>query len=98
MKAYLARTRPIAFHCEAILQEVFPEWQRLYREAFNAGVMFGEDAGPFYGRAVIYKLQGKLHHTCGLQGCGAICQLRNRILYGRGDDLPSAKSEAQVCT
>jgi hypothetical protein len=48
-------------HCEAILREVFPEWQKLYREAFNAGVMFEEDAGPFYGRAIIYKLQGKLH-------------------------------------
>jgi hypothetical protein len=32
-----------------------------YRAAFDAGVWFTDDPGPFLGRAVIYKLQGRLH-------------------------------------
>lgn len=54
-------TRPIALHVDALLEAVFPDWHQRYRAAFEAGVMFPEDYGPFYGRAIIYKLQGLLH-------------------------------------
>jgi hypothetical protein len=40
---------------------VFPEWYTTYQDAFDAGVWFADDPGPFLGRAVVYKLQGRLH-------------------------------------
>lgn len=33
----------------------------MYKKAFDAGVWFAQDPGPFLGRAIIYKLQGVLH-------------------------------------
>lgn len=32
-----------------------------FAKAFRAGVWMTEDEGPWLGRALIYKLQGKLH-------------------------------------
>lgn len=58
----VARTVALAF------KAVFPEWYGVYQDAFEAGVWFMEDPGPFLGRAVVYKLQGRLHrdrHDCG---------------------------------
>lgn len=40
---------------------MFPEWYDIYQEAFEAGVWFADDPGPFLGRAIVYKLQGRLH-------------------------------------
>ena len=61
VKSYFQQTRPIAFHVAAFLDAVFPEWYDVYAAAFAAGSMFLEDPGPFLARAIIYKLQGKLH-------------------------------------
>jgi len=44
-----------------MFKAAFPEHYEQYREAFKAGVWFPEDPGPFLGRSVVYKLQGKLH-------------------------------------
>jgi len=40
---------------------VFLEWYDRYQQAFEAGVWFADDPGPFLGRALVYKLQGRLH-------------------------------------
>ena len=61
MKSYIRGTRPIAFHVGTFLEEIFPDWFTQYNNAFLAGRMFEDDPGPFLGRAIIYKLQGKLH-------------------------------------
>ena len=39
----------------------FPNWYNKYSDAFQAGVWLRKDPGLFLGRAVIYKLQGRLH-------------------------------------
>jgi hypothetical protein len=44
-----------------MFQAAFPEWHRKYSMAFAAGVWLRDDPGPFLGRAVIYKLQGRVH-------------------------------------
>lgn len=44
-----------------MFEAAFPEVYQDYRQAFEAGVWLKEDPGPFLGRAIIYKLQGKLH-------------------------------------
>jgi hypothetical protein len=44
-----------------MFEAVFPEEYQKYRDAFEAGVWITSDPGPFLGRAIIYKLQGKLH-------------------------------------
>jgi hypothetical protein len=51
----VARTVALAF------KAVFPEWYDTYQDTFEAGVWFADDPGPFLGRAVVYKLQGRLH-------------------------------------
>jgi len=49
----VARTVALAF------KTVFPDWYNIYEEAFEAGVWFADDPGPFLGRAIVYKLQSK---------------------------------------
>lgn len=44
-----------------MFEAAFPKVYAQYREAFDAGVWFNEDPGPFLGRSVVYKLQSKLH-------------------------------------
>jgi hypothetical protein len=44
-----------------MFQVGFPDIYEKYREAFEAGVWVEGDPGPFLGRAIIYKLQGRLH-------------------------------------
>ncbi|KAJ3500114.1 hypothetical protein NLJ89_g9936 [Agrocybe chaxingu] len=61
VQPYYHATSPVASHISAYLEAVFPDWHKIYTEAFEAGCMFEEDPGPFYGRAIIYKLQGELH-------------------------------------
>ena len=39
----------------------FPDSYNKYSDAFQAGVWLRKDPGLFLGRAVIYKLQGRLH-------------------------------------
>lgn len=46
---------------DAYLEVLFPKWHAEYRAAFEAGVMIPFDYGPMFGRAIIYKLQGRLH-------------------------------------
>jgi hypothetical protein len=44
-----------------MFKAAFPQWHQMYEQAFAAGVWLQDDPGPFLGRAVIYKLQGRLH-------------------------------------
>lgn len=60
-KSYFKSTESIAFQMGCFLKQVFPQHHERFKKAFDAGCMFGEDPGPFYARAIIYKLQGKLH-------------------------------------
>jgi len=42
-------------------QFLFPEEYKKFLRAFEAGVWVKQDCGPWLGRALIYKLQGRLH-------------------------------------
>lgn len=44
-----------------MFKAVFPEWQQKYRQAFDAGKWLPADPGPYLARAIIYKLQGRVH-------------------------------------
>lgn len=59
--SYYYVTEPIAEILSGMFQAAFPEWYEKYRVAFAAGVWLQHDPGPFLGRAIIYKLQGRLH-------------------------------------
>ena len=54
-------TKTIANKIAAMFKAAFSQWYNKYCEAFNAGVWLKEDSGLFLGRAIIYKLQGRLH-------------------------------------
>jgi hypothetical protein len=54
-------TKSIAESIAAMFKVYFPDWFDKYRKAFDAGVWLRDDPGPFLGRAIIYKLQGRLH-------------------------------------
>lgn len=62
--SYYFLTQSVARALDAMFLAVFPEKHAQYKEAFEAGVWFQHDPGPFLGRAVIYKLQGRLHKDC----------------------------------
>jgi hypothetical protein len=59
--AYYHQTKDIAVALAIMFEVAFPELYLEYQEAFEAGIWFQDDPGPFLGRAVIYKLQSKLH-------------------------------------
>jgi hypothetical protein len=59
--SYYGLTESVARTVALAFKAVFPEWYDEYKEAFDAGVWFADDPGPFLGRAVVYKLQGRLH-------------------------------------
>jgi len=44
-----------------MFQAAFHKWFEKYKVAFDTGVWFEDDPGPLLGRAVIYKLQGRVH-------------------------------------
>ncbi|KAF8958777.1 hypothetical protein BDZ97DRAFT_1923398 [Flammula alnicola] len=58
---YFLATRSVARALAIMFETVFPDIYAQYQEAFEAGVWLTQDPGPFLGRAIIYKLQGKLH-------------------------------------
>lgn len=58
---YYTLTQDVAEAIAIMFEAGFPEVYKEYRQAFDAGVWVEEDPGPFLGRAIIYKLQGKLH-------------------------------------
>jgi hypothetical protein len=58
---YYKLTRDVAEAIAVMFEAGFPEVYRKCRQAFDAGVWLKEDPGPFLGRAIIYKLQGRLH-------------------------------------
>jgi len=59
--SYYHLTSDVANAIAVMFETAFPEIYKQYRQAFDAGVWITEDPGPFLGRAIIYKLQGKLH-------------------------------------
>ncbi|TFK17419.1 hypothetical protein FA15DRAFT_605111, partial [Coprinopsis marcescibilis] len=59
--SYYSLTKEVATVIGIMFKHAFPEWYKKYQAAFDAGVWLREDPGPFLGRAVIFKLQGKLH-------------------------------------
>ncbi|KAJ2932938.1 hypothetical protein H1R20_g4175, partial [Candolleomyces eurysporus] len=70
--SYYFLTQEIADVLAIMFETVFPDWYAKYRKAFDAGVWVPGDPGPFLGRAIIYKLQGRLHrdrHDLGPSAC-----------------------------
>ncbi|KAF8956853.1 hypothetical protein BDZ97DRAFT_1763432 [Flammula alnicola] len=59
--SYYYLTQSIAVSLSEMFKVAFPEWHAKYRKAFEAGVWMSCDPGPYLGRAIIYKLQGRLH-------------------------------------
>jgi hypothetical protein len=64
-------TKPIEKSITTMFKVSFPEWYEKYRKAFEPGVWLREDPGPFLGRAIIYKLQGRLHKDANSLGPSA---------------------------
>jgi hypothetical protein len=70
--SHYALTKSIVKKISAMFRAAFPEWYNKYRDAFEAGVWLPKDPGPFLGRSIVYKLQGKLHkdqHDLGPSAC-----------------------------
>lgn len=59
--SYYHITKSVAETIALMFKAAFPEWYFKYKDAFDAGVWLKDDPGPFLGRAIIYKLQGRLH-------------------------------------
>lgn len=59
--SFYRKTIPVVRALAIMFETAFPAYYEQYQAAFDAGVWMEDDPGPFLGRAVIYKLQGKLH-------------------------------------
>ena len=62
VRQYLIASRIVAKIFAAMFEVVYPEEYKKYKAAFDAGVWYTEDPGPWIGRAVVYKLQVHIHH------------------------------------
>lgn len=59
--SYYYLTAPTAQYLGALFKAFMPVEYAEYRAAFEAGKWVPGDPGPWLGRAIVYKLQGKLH-------------------------------------
>lgn len=55
-------------HLREIVQVLLPDTYAEYDAIFNAGKVFDNDSAPFLGKAIMYKLQLKLHKDLGDRG------------------------------
>lgn len=55
-------------HLRDIVKTLLPDAYAEHDEIFQAGKFFHNDPGPFLGRAVMWKLQMKLHKDLGDKG------------------------------
>jgi hypothetical protein len=58
---YYQATAHVAEVLAAYFKIAFPLEYETYRKAFEAGVWYQEDPGPWLGRAIVYKLQVNIH-------------------------------------
>ena len=59
--SYFALIEAVARTVALTFRAVLPVWYDMYRKAFDASIWFADDPGPFLGRTIVYKLQGRLH-------------------------------------
>jgi hypothetical protein len=57
VRYYFLATAKVASFLAAYFAVSFPEDYKRYKEAFDAGVWYMEDPGPWLGRAIVFKLQ-----------------------------------------
>ena len=62
VRHYFKASATVAKMLAVMFQSVFPEEYENYRQAFQAGVWYQEDPGPWIARAIVYKLHVNLHH------------------------------------
>lgn len=58
---YYRATAPVVRILAAMFRTLLPDVFKRYHDAFEAGIWELDDPGPWLGRAIIYKLQTKLH-------------------------------------
>lgn len=58
---FYTETARIARMMGAMLKSVWPRYYKKYKRAFAAGRWVKSDPGPYIGRVIVYKLQGRLH-------------------------------------
>lgn len=58
---YFTKSKLIARILAHMFKVLWPDIYETYRQAFDAGVWFMGDPGPWLGRAIVYKLQVHVH-------------------------------------
>ena len=61
LEPYYRLTRPVAETLAGMYEVLFPEEYERLKPAFEAGKWIMQDAGPWIGRALVYKLDVELH-------------------------------------
>ena len=62
VRKYFMQTHPLAIFLGELFKHLFPKQYQEYQAAFNAGVWYTEDPGPWIGRAIVYKLDVQMHY------------------------------------
>ncbi|EPQ50201.1 hypothetical protein GLOTRDRAFT_134160 [Gloeophyllum trabeum ATCC 11539] len=65
VRAHYEATQFLAEQLKVMFRVLFPTIYQRYQAAFDAGVWYKEDPGPFLGRAHLWKLQVTLHRDQG---------------------------------
>ena len=63
VQKYFIQTCLLAIFLKELFKHLFSKQYEEYQAAFNAGVWYTEDPGPWIGRAIVYKLDVQMHYN-----------------------------------
>ena len=72
VRTYFRATQGVSAKLAGMFKAAFPRFYHSYKKAFQAGVFYSEDQGPWIGRVIVWKLPVSLHRD-GLDEGPAIC-------------------------
>ena len=87
---YFQESRPLAIFLGELFKHIFPKEYAQYMAAFEAGVWYPEDPGPWIGRTIVYKLDVKMHYD--MQDGGPTATFPVGCFEGGYMELPTLKA------
>lgn len=93
VRHYFEASSTVAKILATMFEVLFPEEYEEYRTAFDAGVWYVEDPGPWIARAIVYKLDVHLHHD--RQDGGPTATFPFGTFVGGCMELPQLKARLQ---
>ena len=91
VQKYFIQTFLLAIFLKELFKHLFSKQYEEYQAAFNAGVWYTEDPGPWIGRAIVYKLDVQMHYD--MRDGGPTATFPVGLFEGGCMELPTLKAQ-----